>query len=143
MEAVEHYVYVIRLDEAVREKAPFRKRNPQMEDDKRCFYVGETAHLPECRFEQHVHPTGTTLTCTCFDEEKPVRAKYTRYTEDHSIRLVPGRYENYNPIGPNEGESARKQARRYEDWLTRKLRRIGHGVWSNPPDFENSYWAPP
>lgn len=136
------HIYVIRLDEDVRKSAKFQDRNSQMREDKRCFYVGRTAHDPECRFKQHIEPSGTRIECHCFGEKKPVRAKYTRFTEEYAVRLVPGRYEGYNPIGPAEGESARKQAKRYEEWLTRKLRRIGHGVWSNPPDFDNSNWAP-
>lgn len=70
-------------------------------------------------------------------------AKPSRIAHDYGIELVPGRYEKHNPIGPREGESAKKQAKRYEEWLSRKLRRPGHGVWSDSPDFDNSMWSPP
>ena len=48
-----YWVYVIQLDPAVALDRRFRKQNPECDDAKGFFYVGQTALDPEVRFQQH------------------------------------------------------------------------------------------
>ena len=101
-------VYVIELDKKVLKSKKFREKNPNMKTRKTCYYVGQTIHDPTIRFQQH--KTGY---------------KSNRYAKNYGLRLVPRKYKKYNPI------KKREQAENIERWLTEKLRKKGHGVWSN------------
>ena len=52
--ANQYSVYVIELDKEVLEESRFRKENPDYNPSKPCVYVGQTAHAPEKRFQQHL-----------------------------------------------------------------------------------------
>jgi hypothetical protein len=103
-----YYVYVITLDKKVIESKKFRVKNPLMNPKKSCFYVGQSYHLPQIRFEQH--KTGY---------------KSNSFVKKYGIKLCKRKYQKYNPI------QTRKKALLLEQHLSDKLRRKGHGVWSN------------
>lgn len=103
-----YYVYLIELDEKVLKYKKFLMHNPKMNFKKTCFYVGQSAHKPEIRFKQH-------------------KAGYKSNTlvKRYGLRLKPWKYKKYNPL------KTRKEAELLEKRLTEKLRKKGHGVWSN------------
>ncbi len=101
-------VYVIKLDKEVLSSKKFLEKNPNIKTRRACYYVGQTCHDPETRFKQH--KTGY---------------KSNRFVKRYGIKLVPRKFKKYNPI------KKRKKAEEIERLLTEKLRRKGHGVWSN------------
>ncbi len=101
-------VYVIKLDKEVLKSKKFRERNPHLNPRRACFYVGQTTHDPVTRFKQHKQGY-----------------KANSYVKRYGIRLVWRKFQRYNPI------ETRKDAEQVERWLTNKLRKKGHGVWSN------------
>jgi len=101
-------VYVIELDKEVLKSKKFRERNPHLNPRRACFYVGQTIHDPVTRFQQHKQGY-----------------KSNSYVTRYGIRLVWRKFQRYNPI------ETRKDAEQVEQWLTNKLRKKGHGVWSN------------
>ena len=104
-----YYVYVIKLDkEAMGQPKKFMEANPNMKEGKLYFYVGQTSRAPDERFEQHKQGF-----------------KANRYVKLYGMYLCRKRYEKYNPI------ATREEALAMEEELTEKLRRKGHGVWSN------------
>ena len=105
---MQYYVYIIRLDNEVLKSHKFRRRNPNINKNLPCFYVGQSCHHPETRFWQHKKGY-----------------KCNRFVKDFGLGLCPRLYENYNPIG------TRKEAEVIEAKITNSLRIKGHGVWSN------------
>ncbi|MBS3749076.1 MAG: hypothetical protein KGY65_06705 [Candidatus Thermoplasmatota archaeon] len=103
-----YYVYVINLDKEVKKSKRFRNRNPQMERRKTCLYVGQTCRDPKIRFQQHKNGY-----------------KSNRFVKKYGVKLNPRLYNRYNPI------QTRREAELIEQQLAEKLRRKGHGVWSN------------
>ena len=101
-------VYVIKLDKEVLKSKKFRERNPNLNSRRACFYVGQTSHDPDTRFMQH---------------KKGYKAN--GFVKRYGIRLVWRKFKKYNPI------EKREEAEKIERWLTEKLRKKGHGVWSN------------
>ncbi len=101
-------VYVIKLDKQVLSSKKFREKNPQMKKRKACFYVGQTSHDPVNRFKQHKEGY-----------------KANRFVKKYGIKLVPRKFKKYNPI------KKRSEAEKLESRLADKLRKKGHGVWSN------------
>ena len=73
-----------------------------------CYYVGQTIHDPNTRFKQH--KTGY---------------KANRFVKKYGLRLKPRKFKKYNPL------EKREEAEYIEQILTKKLRKKGHGVWSN------------
>ena len=100
-------VYVIELDKAVQRSRTFKARNPEMDPDKACFYVGMTARTPRERFEQHM-----------------AGYKSGRFVKKHGKWLRPRLFSHYNPM-------TYKEAVAREPWLARLLRARGHGVWQS------------
>ena len=105
---ISYNVYVIELDKEVIKSKKFRIRNPNLNPHKSCFYVGQTANDPEIRFKQHKEGY-----------------KSNSFVRRYGISLRRRKYRKYNPI------ETRKEAEKFEQELTRKLRKKGHGVWSN------------
>ena len=103
-----YYVYVIELDKEVLKSKKFIVRNPNVNPKKACFYVGQSAHEPEIRFRQHKEGY-----------------KSNSFVRKYGLWLRPRKYRKYNPI------KTREEAEEIERQLTNKLRRKGHGVWSN------------
>jgi hypothetical protein len=103
-----YYVYVIELDKRVLKHRKFRERNLVLNPRKPCFYIGQSVHLPEIRFLQHKNGY-----------------KSNSFVKRYGLKLRPRKYKKYNPI------KTRKEAEIIERHLTKKLRKKGHGVWSN------------
>jgi len=101
-------VYVIELDKKVLFSKKFRNKNPHINLNLKCFYVGQTVHDPTTRFKQHKKGY-----------------KSNSFAKKYGIKLEPRIFSKFNPI------SKRKDAERIEQWITEKLREKGHGVWSN------------
>ena len=101
-------VYVIKLDKEVLKSRKFRERNPNLNPHRSCFYVGQTAHDPEVRFKQHKEGY-----------------KSNSFVRKYGLYLQKRKYKKYNPI------QTREKAEKIEEQLTEKLRKKGHGVWSN------------
>lgn len=103
-----YYVYVIELDKQVLKHRKFREKNLLLNRTKPCFYIGQSAHLPDVRFSQHKDGY-----------------KSNNFVKRYGLKLRPRKYKKYNPI------KTREDAERIEQLLTKKLRKKGHGVWSN------------
>jgi len=101
-------VYVIKLDKKVLKSKKFRRGNPCLDPKLDCYYVGQTSNEPEIRFRQHKDGY-----------------KASHFAKRHGIKLCPDLYKKYNPI------KTRSEAEEIESQLTTKLRKKGHGVWSN------------
>ena len=101
-------VYVIKIDKEVLKSKKFRERNPYINLRRACYYVGQTSHDPETRFKQH--KTGY---------------KSNSFVKRYGQKLVLRKFKKYNPI------RTREEAEYVEQQLANKLRRKGHGVWSN------------
>ena len=103
-----YYLYVIELDKEVAKSAKFRRQSPDFIFGNRCFYVGQSVRAPMLRFQQH--------------KEGYKSNKYAKY---YGIKLRPDIYEKYNPI------PKRKDAESIEEYLGKRLRKKGVGVWFN------------
>ena len=101
-------VYVIELDKEVIKSKRFRECNPGMNTRRACYYVGQTSHDPEARFKQHKQGY-----------------KANSFVKRYGLRLVWRKFKKYNPI------ETREEAERTEQKITEKLRKKGHGIWSN------------
>lgn len=121
------YVYVIELDPAVSwEVKRFRERNPDMEPGGRCYYVGQSAHEPDCRYRQHklCHGKNVRFDCICEAGTRPVsRNVSNRYVRKYGMWLKRRLFERHNPV------RTRKRAEALEAKLARGLQSQGHGVW--------------
>ena len=102
-------VYVIELDRAVLDEPKFRKRNPNADPEKECFYVGQT--LQHIADRVRVHMEG--------------ERHYNRFVRKYRLKERPDIYEQYNPL------FSRSDAEDKEKWLAEKLIAEGHGVWWN------------
>ncbi len=101
-------VYIILLDKRVLKSRKFRECNPQMNPEKDCFYVGQTYHSPDIRFQQHKDGY-----------------KANRFVKEYGLCLRKDIYELFNPI------KTRDEAEQIEQAITEKLRELGYGIWSN------------
>lgn len=101
-------VYVIKLDKEVIKSKKFRGRNPKMNPRRACYYVGQTSHDPITRFKQH--KSGY---------------KSNNFVKKYGSYLEWRKFKKYNPI------ETREKAEYIEMQLTEKLRKKGHGTWSN------------
>ena len=99
-------VYVIELDQKVRQSKRFREANPLLNPLKASFYVGSTFRTPDERFDQHKKGY-----------------KSNRYARKFGLCLRPDVFDAYNPI------PSRKDAEELEVYLAGRLRSKGHGVW--------------
>ncbi len=102
------YVYVIELENRVRNIRKFRKANPSMDSTKPCVYVGQSIRSPEVREMQH------------YEDHKS-----SWWVREFGIQLLPELFALYNPF------KKREMSETAERMLTKKLRKEGYGVWSN------------
>lgn len=119
-------MYVIELDAAVRRVRRFAERNPSMGPDGRCYYVGQSAHEPECRYRQHKECRGSAITFSCICGRR--RGRFTkrlsnRYVRRFGFRLARSLYERFNPV------DTRAHAEALERALAARLQAEGHGVY--------------
>jgi len=138
-----YYVYVVELDEfALRRDSRggvprrIRKQHRHIDWDyplhrgARFFYVGQSAHVPECRFEQHkqCHGNAIRFICQCPNRKRhPVITKHrsNRYVRLYGEALVGNLYAVLNPV------NGRINAEDAEGWLADRLRRDGHIAYFN------------
>ena len=102
-------VYVIELNDAVRDDKKFVAKNPEMRVEKVCVYVGHTGRDPEVRFAQHLEGY-----------------KSCNYVTKFGERLRPDLVPNYTNGFKNSREAEAAEVR-----LAERLRKRGHGVWQN------------
>ncbi|MCX5787557.1 MAG: hypothetical protein NTX64_03470 [Elusimicrobia bacterium] len=121
-----YYVYVVALDPAVKKSARFRDRNPGLASDAPCYYVGQSAHEPDCRYRQHKECHGPVIRFSCICA-KPLgdfsRNLSNRYVREYGRFLKRELYEHHNPM------RTRAEAERREAGLASELRAQGCGVW--------------
>ena len=100
-----HSVYVVLLDDSIKNLARVRKLNPLRKSDKPCVYVGMTGLTPERRFENH----------------KKGKKSGKGYVKKYGIKLLPELYDSRNPMTYDEAVIV-------EEALAKKLRREGYTV---------------
>ena len=100
-----HWVYVIQLEPAVAFDRRFRKQNPECNDAKGFFYVGQTAHDPEVRFQQHLDGVRASRLVT----------KHGKYLSRRRCRRC----------------ASRREAERLERSVASSLRRRGFAAYTN------------
>ena len=64
-------VYVIELNDAVRNDKKFVAKNPVMRPDKVCVYVGSTGRDPDIRFAQHLDGYKSCRYCLLYTSPSP------------------------------------------------------------------------
>lgn len=133
----QYHLYVIELSKDVLQEARFKRANPNASPNAKCFYVGETSHTPECRFQQHkLYFEGEThFLCTCkgTPREYPFRGraeggrtKGNRYVGKYGLYLRSRMFKKQNPVGTTRAES-----KKAESALAEALRSRGNAVWSH------------
>lgn len=101
-------LYVIRLHPSVwRTERNFRERNPNYRPGKPCVYVGQTAHQPGCRFQQHKN-----------------RFKASKIARKYGNCLLESEFAGWNPVPKDKAEGQERA-------LAQKLQSKGYGVWWN------------
>ena len=103
-----YYVYAIELAKAVLFEKRFRKRNPNLNTQLPCYYIGQTSKSPNIRFDQHKKGY-----------------KSNSFVRKYGMQLEPELYDRLNPI------QSRNQAEKIEKLLAHKLQSKGYGVWWN------------
>ena len=134
-----NHLYVIELENTVLNDPEFCKDDrEQIKQDSRFFYVGETKHRPECRYNQHTIKAsrkrkGRRFVCTCENGlEKLVDFnsynRPNRFVRQHHNKggLRPDFYSDLNPICGDKSV-----ARRAEKELAEYLQSLGHFVHYN------------
>jgi len=126
---VPFHVYVVELDPAVAGIRRFRERNRDMDPDLPCYYVGQSAHEPACRYRQHrlCHGKNVDFDCIC-GRGRPLVIKKNvsnRYVRKYGKWLKGALFEKHNPL------KTRAEAERMEKELAKELQAKGHGVWWN------------
>ena len=100
--AVHYHVYVVLLDDRVKNIKKVKALNPDRDVKKPCLYVGMTGLDPGARLINHL--TGH---------------KASRFAKKYGIRLMPELYEGLNPLTYDEAMIA-------EAGLARRLRAQGY-----------------
>lgn len=126
-----HHVYVIELECAVLDEPNYCKNDRPIPEGSRCFYVGESWHRPECRYNQHVaKPLRRNFICSCKDGieiRKPFHAgnKSSKYPNKYHKPggLCPKLYRHLNPI-----RGGKKAAKKAEQALAETLKKAGHAA---------------
>jgi hypothetical protein len=107
-------VYAVCLSADVWADSKFRKKNPKATEGSKSFYVGSTVLTASERFK--VHKEG--------NPEKPYLS--SRLVKKYGIRLAED-----CPVELPSNLASRVEAEKAEKAVTRSLRRLGHGAWSN------------
>lgn len=126
---VNYFVYVIELEPRVLAHPKWKTQNPDQSTEQ-CFYVGQSAHEPECRFKQHT--TQLNLYVDCFlcccscNRGKEVSSRVVgtaRFVQDWAVQLRPDLYQHLNPL------TSRRSALKEEAAMATHLKEQGHGAW--------------
>ena len=124
-----YFVYVIELSPIVRLDKKWKGCNPD-QSTKKCFYVGQSAHEPACRLNQHKSAKHSSCTCICHFKRGKLVNRYqigsARFVSDGNFakELCPKYYKNLNPI------STKQKALDLEYTIADHLRELGHGSYS-------------
>ena len=106
-------LYVIALDKEVLKEPGFRKYNPQYEEGKNCYYVGESGYSAEKRFEIHKNKIPT----------RKGFSQHNKYVTKYGLYLSKTQYPNVPEFKTSdEGKALEKNK-------TRQLRKKGHAVY--------------
>ena len=125
MPADQYFVYVIELVQDVKQRPGWPGRNPNQTRTE-CYYVGSSAHTPECRFEQHRAPADEPFLCQCHViPGEPVRQNQVGKWPE-ALRLEPRRYEHWTDRIPS-----RTRAEQLESRIAQRLMNEGYGVWTD------------
>ncbi|MCH2137268.1 MAG: hypothetical protein MK101_11945 [Phycisphaerales bacterium] len=123
-----YHVYVIELNKNVVDRPGWNTDEYGPSGNKlRCFYVGQSAHTPECRYAQHIADRSATFHCICGLTESPVNPYQIggqTFVVNHHFALRPELYTRYNPL-PSQAEAIAMEER-----LTLELRAKGWGAYS-------------
>lgn len=131
-----YYAYAIRLDRAAMGDKPpraFRDQNWHMDWDyplhEGCeyYYVGQTVHSPECRFEQHktCHGDFGSFQCICRLKKTIRKSRSNRYVRRFGLFLAPQFYASFNPM------RSRKASEQAEKDVADAIRELGHCAFWN------------
>ncbi len=121
----QYFVYVIELGQDAKQRPGWQGRN-QHQTRTECYYVGSSAHTPECRFEQHRAPVNESFLCQCHViPGEPVRQNQVGKWPE-ALRLEPRRYEHWTGRIPS-----RPRAEQLESRIARRLMNEGYGVWTD------------
>ena len=101
---IHYHVYVILLDDEVKNITKVRQMNRDQDPNKPCVYVGMTGLDPKERLEHQL-----------------AGHKASRFARRYGIRLMPELYEGLNPLTYDEAIVA-------EAGLARRLRAEGYTV---------------
>ena len=125
MSTDQHFVYVIELGQDAKQRPGWLSRNPNQTRPK-CYYVGSSAHTPECRFEQHRAPADEPFLCQChvIPGQPVLQNQVGKWPE--ALRLEPRRYEHWTGRIPSRTRAEKLEAR-----IARRLMDEGYGVWTN------------
>lgn len=119
------HVYVIELDDEVREVKEWQRRNPNQEHSP-CFYVGASGHSPTCRLNQHLHATTQYSTeCICeFNIGRPVKSRGNKYVRKYCIDLADPSFRPKKTVFRTMDEAVEA-----EEAFAKQLREEGYGAW--------------
>jgi len=106
----------------------FRDQNWHMDwdyplhDGCEYYYVGQTVHSPECRYEQHknCHGAFSSFKCICRLRKTITKSRSNKYVRRFGLFLAPQFYAPLNPM------RTRKQAEQAEKDLSDQIRDLGH-----------------
>jgi hypothetical protein len=136
-----YHVYVIELKKSVLKEKTFLAKNKHLPEGYkgRCFYVGQTAHVPECRYKQHVAKESRRnrenggFMCACFSKEsgeatlRPFKPRNSpgKFVNKYHKKggLKPVFYKELNPVGKTKKESEAAEKK-----LAQDLRNLGYAV---------------
>ena len=99
------YIYVVELEQSVRENRKFAKANPNANPTLPCLYVGRTGKSPVQRFEDHKKGH-----------------KSSSIMKRYGIKLLPDLYQHLNPMSYEEVQLMEAQH-------AEALRSQGYAVW--------------
>ena len=140
-----YHIYVIELRREVLVEKPDFPYSGRLPDDKRVYYVGQTAHSPECRFFQHTaeRPPNRMYDCTCnlgvnpSNERKQRKfPKKVKFVFGYVIKLL--ELSDHNPsvrtdgfAFPGSATAQKSEALEIEKACGEALRLQGHAVYWN------------
>ena len=93
----------------------------------RYYYVGQSAHSPECRFAQHktCHGEFGAFKCICRLGKTITKSRSNRYVRRFGLSLQPDIYDAMNPM------RSRSKSEQAEKDLADKIRELGHCAFWN------------
>ena len=125
MSTDQYFVYVIQLNEDVKNRDKWLKRNPNQTRPE-CYYVGSSSHTPECRFQQHRTTSGEPFLCKCHKRRGRAVNPFQIGKWPEAMKLTPEKYSHLNSDFLSED-----QAREIEKNVAQSLMGQGYGIWTD------------